>query len=205
MAGQESAAQIAGWIAGGLIALGMTACTPRTPLTREEFLAETTRVYPGKAPAEVMTAAEDLLRLADPRTQFQYRDDGFTAYRPLVVFAVIAMVTGTVTVDFKAAPADDGGTKATVAMGVLAAGSAVMPTGSGGYSLAPTGTAGAPPAGNHAYRLFWQRMNHLLGDGDRWVACYDTPFKLNDADAIWGSAEALCAGAPDKLPPKTAQ
>jgi hypothetical protein len=145
---------------------GLAACASPPQLTREQWLAETTRTYPNHTPAQVLDAAREVFVLADGDDfVFGYPDAlTMTASRFWMVYAVLSGVSGTdmwrVTVD--------------------ASGQAHVSV-----------ERQWPVTNPHLYRLFWDRLEYALGERDVWASCEDYRYSSTLAP---GGLDALCSG-----------
>lgn len=145
--------------AGVLAVAGCT--TPPKIADRNDYLAEGTRTYTGETRERVIRAAETLLKTADPGDfEFRHQANGFTGYRSYFVYLVLAGERGQDKWDFHTQEAT-GGVEASVS--VSKAGIA----GGGGTMVAFNEAVQWIPL----YRLFWKRMDYMLGKRPDWVSC----------------------------------
>lgn len=135
--------------------------TPPKIADRADYLAEGTRVYQGETRERVIQAAETILKISDPEDfEFRHQPSGFTGYRKYLIYLVLAAERGQDKWDFHA-DEKPGGVEASVS--VSKAGVA-----SGGYSAtAFEGAVQWIPL----YRLFWKRMDYMLGKRPDWTTC----------------------------------
>lgn len=165
-----------------VVLLAGCAAQPK-PLSREEWLAATTRTYEAKNKEQVIAAAERVLRLADGDDfTIVHADDGFDATRDWMAFIVIGLVTGTDRWAFRAIE-ESGGVKASVQVSLNASG-----TSANGI---PTSVTGGLINGPALYELFWERMDYLLGLRGQWMDCKEAD-ALRDTGATWGNNNPLC-------------
>jgi hypothetical protein len=166
----------------GLAALPLAACMPAPKVeSHAEWLAEATRAYPGERPERVISAAEAVLRHADPGDlAFDYRVGGFTAERKFLVYAVLAAAEGEDRWTFNASGAGDGA-KANVALVERA-----RVHGAGGARQVRSNRQQIG-----TFRLFYARIDYLLGRRPDWVACREAPAKLALPPEAPGT-EGLC-------------
>lgn len=154
-------------------------CFSGPMLDREAQITETTRTYPDKAKADVLAAAEELLRSVDgKKTTVTYTESGLKATRNY-----FSMSTGDSGVATWTVSADAAGKGTTVTI-------AASQTRSRGYDL--------PVTGNASYRLFFSRLDYLLGLSTTWVDCYQAASL--EASGSFGKPHALCLGAPQVTP-----
>lgn len=161
----------AGWRAAltGVAAMGLAGCVSAPKVeSHAEWLAEATRTYAGEAPERVIAAAEAVLRHADPGDfTFDYRLGGFRAERRFLVYAVLAAAEGEDRWTFTASRAG-GGARASVHLTERAR---VHGTGGMRQSQATLQQIGT-------FRLFYARIDHLLGRRPDWVTCREAPARL---------------------------
>ena len=139
-----------------------TACAaPHAVIDRSDFLAEGTRTYNGQPRERIIEAAQFVLKYSDPQ-DFEFRDNltGFVGLRRFVVYAVVAAAVGREKWEFTTEP-HGAGVRASV--NVSEAGQV-----SGSYSSAPFEGRMASVA---LYRLFWNRVDYMLGRRPDWVSC----------------------------------
>lgn len=179
-----------------LAALLLQGCAsgPRKQLSREEWIASTSRVYSGITREQAIAAAERVLRLADGDDfQVVHSQDGFDAVRDWMAFAVIVLVTGK---DYWSVRVmdDPGGVKMTVQSSVTADSTSPTPTTSKGTWVAassPMVAGGRPVDGPALYELFFARVDYLLGLNPRWSTCEEANAR-SESGATWGANRALC-------------
>lgn len=178
----------------------LAACTQGERVgSHDDWLKEATRVWPGETRSRIIAAAESVIRQADPRdTTVEYSRNGFTARRRFLIYAVIATASGTETWTFSSAENEQG---ASAAVRIIQRGTAQA----GGQS--------ERFRENQVYlgslRLFYARMDHLLGRRPDWITCSEAPAKLALPPGNPG-LQSLCsathqgrdAPAPSPVPPK---
>jgi hypothetical protein len=183
-------------------ALACAACTPaRRVASHDEWLREATRVWPGETRARVIAAAERVVKHADPRdTTIEYNRHGFSARRRFFVYALIASASGTETWTFSSAEN---------AMGASATVRIIQ------RGTAQAGSQSERFRENQVYlgslRLFYARIDYLLGRRPDWVRCADAVERL-DLPAAAPGLQSLCslthqgrdAPPPPMAPPKPA-
>jgi len=166
-----------------LLALLAAACArPERVGSHADWVREATRVWPGETKARVIAAAEAVVKHADPRdTQLEYSRQGFVARRKFFIYAVIATAQGEDRWTFQAAENEEG---ASASVRIIERGTATAGRTSAGFreNLVQVGSL----------RLFWARIDHLLGRRPDWIACSQAVEKL----ALPASApglEGLCS------------
>jgi hypothetical protein len=178
----------------------LAGCAPAARVTTHaDWMKEATRSWPGETRARVIAAADAVVKHADPKdTAVEYNHHGFTARRKFLVYALIATASGTETWTFSSAE-NALGTSATV-------------------RIIQRGTA---QAGSHSerfrenqvylgsLRLFYARIDYLLGRRPDWITCSEAAAKLALPEGAPG-LQSLCslthqgrdAPAPQRVPPK---
>jgi hypothetical protein len=182
------------------LALVLAACaTGERPSNHADWLKEATRVWPGETQARLIAAAEAIVRHADPAdTTLEYSKSGFLARRKFVIYAVIAAAVGEDRWTFAASENAEG---ASASIRIIQRGTAMSGSSSERFRDNQTDVGGL--------RLFYSRMDYLLGRRPDWVTCEAAPAKLSLAADKPGT-DALCgltlqgrdAPPPPKLPPK---
>lgn len=148
--------------AAAVACLFIASCAaPPRMADRTDFLAEATRVYAGETRERVIRAAEAVLKITDPGDwEFRHQANGFTGYRSYFVYLVIAAERGQDKWDFQALDRA-GGVEASVSVSKVGVGGA-------GYTVAAFNeTVPWLPL----YRLFWKRMDYMLGKRADWAGC----------------------------------
>lgn len=172
--------------------LVLASCASQQLETRDQWLAETQRIYRDRDAEQVIRAAEAVLKNADPDDiSFAHTTDGFTARRRWLVYVVIASAAGTNVYEFKAVPTPEG-TKATIRIDSQG-------QNSDGNRL------DGPVSVLASYRLFFNWLEYALGKGGNWITCERAEAELKIANA--GMAPGLCApgimsGGQPPVPPK---
>jgi len=176
------------------------AAAPHQVRDRDDYLAEATRVFPGESRERVLKAAETVLKISDPADfEFRYTLTGFTGLRRYFIYAVLAAANGREKWDFMTEP-DPTGLRASVSISEEG-------TATGGYSQNRyEGAMASVPL----YRLFWSRVEYMLGKRPDWVTCDQAAAQLAESNTNSNSAlGGLCgptsdgrnAPAPEQLPP----
>ncbi len=177
-----------------LLPILLAACARAERVTSHaEWMREATRVWPGETKARVIAAAEAVVKHADPRdTKLEYSRQGFVARRKFFYYAVIATVDGEDRWTYYASENAEGA--------------------SASVRLIQRGTATAGRVGerfreNQVYlgtlRLFFARIDHLLGRREDWILCRDAVAKLSlppEAPGLHGLCSLSHQGA-DAPPP----
>lgn len=175
------------------------ASAPHQMQDRSDYLAEGTRIYSRESRERVMQAAEIVLKASDPTDfEFRYTLTGFTGLRRYFVYAVVATASGREKWDFLTEPAGSDGIRASVS--VSEAG-----TTTASYSSQPYENAMASVP---LYRLFWNRVDYMLGKRPDWVSCADATAELEathtNALALGGlcgpTSDGRNAAPPEPLP-----
>ncbi len=195
-------------IAAFLLPAILAACvTPRT-MTREEMLDVTSRTYCGVTKEQMLKAAEDVLRLNDPKdVAIAWPDENtMLARHRWLVYFVFGVGSGEHVWQVRAAdPGDDGCLKAHVLVSNAAGAStygAFGMTSTGAYTVSP-GTIPIPgnvvnqPA---VYELFWAQVDYMLGRRSSWPTCDEWDKKVEGGET-YGNMEPLCLFVNDQLSP----
>jgi hypothetical protein len=167
---------------------------------RSDFLAEAQKDFPGETRERVISAAETVLKISDPDDfEFRYTMTGFTGLRRYFIYAVLAAAQGREKWEFTTEQLPNG---MRAAITVSEAGTTV-----GGNSSTPyEGQMASVPL----YRLFWARVEYVLGRRSDWVTCDEAAKPLqasntNAAAALGGLCGATSNGRdappPNQLPP----
>lgn len=190
-------------LAGVFFSVSECAAPPRME-DRQDFLAEATRTYEGETQERVIGAALNVLRQSDPRNfQFENSFNGFTGYRKYFIYAVIAASQGTDKWIFDT-QVSGGGVRALVT--ASDSGEAVSSNTRTRYSER---LASVP-----LYRLFWSRVDYVLGRRPDWITCDEAQAALDAAKmsapiGLSGLCGPTSAGRnnppPDRLPPLSAR
>jgi len=196
-----------GLLATAAVAVVLQACSaPHQIRDRGDFLAEATREYPGETRERVIRAAETVMKISDPPDwDFQHNLHGFTGLRRFTVYAVLAAGQGREKWELLVEQPDPKLVRASVTISEAG-------TVSNGYTTTPyEGAMASIPL----YRLFWKRMDYMLGRRPDWVTCDEAAKELeatntNVAAALSGLCGPTSSGrdapAPEPLPalPKAA-
>jgi hypothetical protein len=186
------------------LALGLclSACAaPHQIVDRTDFLAEATRIYSGETTERVIEAAQRVLKQSDPgNVEIRNTLNGFTALRPFVIYLVLSSARGSEKWDFTADRDATGGVRA---------GLTVSETGEV-YSITSTPQhADAALASVPLYRLFWSRVDYVLGHRENWPTCEGAEADLratntNTVTALGGLCGPTSGGRnaqpPERLP-----
>lgn len=174
-------------VAAALVAASVSGCVSHQVRDRSDFLAEGVRTYSGESRERVVEAARTVLQVSDP-TDFEFRDTltGFTGLRRYVIYAVLAASNGREKWEFQTEP-DGKAVKAAIT--VSEAGVAT-----GGYSTTPyEGQMASVPL----YRLFWDRVDYMLGKRPDWVSCEQADAALKAAGTGSLALGGLCGPTSD--------
>jgi hypothetical protein len=182
------------------------ACTPPPQIVdRSDFLAEATRTYQGETTERLILAAQRVLEQSDPKG-FEFRNtlNGFEGLRKYFIYAVIASASGKERWDFTADRDPSGAVKAGLTVSDAGASQ-------GGYTRTPYDVQ---MASIPMYRLFWSRLEYVLGRNDNWQTCDDAEVqfhdtKINPLVALGGLCGPTSHGRdgepPERLAPLTKQ
>jgi len=168
-------------------------CTALKPMTREEYLDVTQRVYTDTNQNNVFAAAEKLFNLAD-KSDFvlQHTENSIIGTRQWSMYLILTAVFGSD--HWKVSAIDVGGvTKVSVmvttassqSLGIFDAESGTVDT------FMTPGLNGKPPVGPAVYELFWARMDYLLGKSDKWMTCEDMDVLIKEKKT-YGITAVLC-------------
>ncbi len=183
-----------------LLLLPLAACArPERTTSHADWLREATRTWPGETKARVIAAGEAVVKHADPRDiQVEYSKQGFVARRKFFIYAVLATADGEDRWTFHASENSEG---ASASVRVIQRGTA------------QSGRFSERFRENQVYvgsfRLFYARVDYLLGRRTDWISCSEAVVKLS-LPAQAPGLQALCsithqgadAPRPAKLPPK---
>jgi hypothetical protein len=135
---------------------------PHQIVDRADYVAEGTRTYTSVSREQVITAAETILKVSDPTDwDFRYDQGGFTGLRRYTVYAVLAAASGREKWQFETEVSGRNAIRASIT--ISDAGVA-----SGGYTVTPYE---GKMANVELYRLFWMRLDYMLGKRPDWVTC----------------------------------
>ena len=168
-------------------------CVTLKPMTREEYLDVTQRVYTDTNQNNVLAAAEKLFNLAD-KSDFvlQHTENSIIGTRQWSMYLILTAVFGSD--HWKVRAIDVGGvTKVSVmvtstysqSLGIVDADSGSVDT------IMTPGLNGTPPVGPAVYKLFWARMDYLLGQSNEWMTCKDMDVLIKEKETH-GNTEVLC-------------
>lgn len=170
-----------GWGLGIVLALLVASNGAAEPLSREQQLALSTRTY-AKSPAEIFAAVERLFLLADKQKDLTLTyPDAETMVVDRRHSALVLNVRYRWTI--KVTPVRQR-SQVNVALNTAAAGAFSRPGG------------GSPTVFPDALKLFYARLDVLLGQGGEWLSCKAYQQQVPDH----GIVDALCAGADDRQP-----
>ncbi len=187
-------------ILGIFLLLTLAACArPERTTSHADWMREATRIWPGETKARVIAAAEAVVKHSDPRDiQVEYSKQGFVARRKFFLYAVLATASGEDRWTFHASENAEG---ASASVRVIQRGTA------------QSGRFSERFRENQVYvgslRLFYARIDYLLGRREDWISCSQAVEKLT-LPAEAPGLQALCsithqgadAPPPSKAPPK---
>jgi hypothetical protein len=137
----------------------VTACASAPEPTREEWLAATQRTYDGVTADQVLAAAEQVFRLADPNdVAFEYGPGLLIARRDFWFYAVFAFTMTTEIWEVRAEDRAVGATHTSVRFY------------RDEYAFGTSGGSRGPD-NPELYALLWDRIDYLLGRRDSWPEC----------------------------------
>lgn len=190
-----------------LLTLTLASCAAKKQLTPEEAEAErerqiqmVTRVYEGKSQKDVLMAADRIFRLDDSDYVISHSETSLVAKRNWMVYLVITAAFGTDTWVVETFP-EGNATKVITRHSGQA--QSMMPTPTVGFNgqMGMTASTGPSMQGmstwSGPYRLFYERMDYLLGKKTDWIRCRDAK------DGYEGTLDPLCMCAEDLLPDGT--
>jgi hypothetical protein len=179
------------------LCLALAACAqPRKVDSHAEWMKEATRIYAGEDKARVIAAAEAVLKHADGAdTRFEYSLGGFVATRPFSLNALVAGVNGEDRWTFSVRGNKAG---AATALRVIRSGTATAANKRSRFR------DNAVYIGS--FRLFYARVEYVLGRRVDWVSCHRASTVLNLPEDSPGT-DLLCSlthqateAPPAKLP-----
>jgi hypothetical protein len=145
------------------IATGLAGCTsaPVQIADRNDYLAEATRIYPKEQKERVIRAAEAIIKISDPNdVEVRYVNDGFTAIRRYFIYAVLAASSGQEKWEFHV---DERAAAIEASLSISESGTVA---GGSSFNHFDSAMSSVP-----LYRLFWKRMDYMLGRRPDWVTC----------------------------------
>ena len=185
----------------------LSACAPKKQLTPEEAETErerqiqmVTRVYEGKTQKDVLMAADRIFRLDDSDYMVSHGETSMVAKRNWMLYLVLTAAFGTDTWTVETFP-EGNGTKVITRHSGQAQGLSPTPTVGFNGQMGMTATTGPAMQGISTwagpYRLFYERMDYLLGKRQDWIRCKDAK------EGYEGNLDPLCLCAEDLLPDGT--
>jgi hypothetical protein len=163
-------------------------------------MAEATRTYRGEPRERVIRAAEIVLKHSDPEDfEFRYNLGGFEGLRRYFIYAVFASATGRERWQFQTDIPEPG---------IILASISISEAGQVHGNRSSTPYEGAMPS-VPLYRLFWSRVDFVLGKNPTWVTCDDAAKELEATNTNLLALGGLCgptsdgrnAPPPEVLPP----
>ena len=174
-----------------IVGIGLGGCATKPKISEEEMKAAMTRTYQGVSSGQVMKASEKLLKMVDEK-RFQFTQSGnqLTATRSGEIFTGMysggkSRVSGVWLVNTKEMG------KSTVVKIEAAWKTEPLSTGLSSKVKRPEGTA--------VYKLFFSRLDNLLGKSNEWMTCEGMKKAIQQGEAS-GDIRMLCAYSDDKLP-----
>jgi hypothetical protein len=176
-----------------LITLIFSNCAVQPKLQgRSEWLSATTRNYEGVNKEDVLEAAEYLLRLADGNDfSISHQPDSLQARRDWISYILIFAGFGTDYWEVKAVDLPNGDIKTTVVISTQSQSSGITEISVSGGTPSMSPSFGDLINNPIVYKLFWSRMDYLLGKADRWLTCGEASKKFNVNNYSDGM-EVLC-------------
>lgn len=154
----------------------LSACASRPEIPREEFVKRTQRSYHGISQERIITAARQVLQLADgDDVKFTDLQDGFNADRSWFVFYGLGVSAGNEHWYVRLAQ-DGGATTMTTLVTQEQRGAVFIPiaVAPGITQVVPSGSSGpsgVPIDGLELYDIFYGRLDYLLGLAATWPDC----------------------------------
>jgi hypothetical protein len=166
---------------------------PERTTSHADWLKEATRTWHGETKARVIAAAEAVLKHSDPKDfTFEYSKSGFSARRRFFIYAVIATAEGEDRWTFAASDNSEG---ASASVRIIQRGTATAGRATERFRDNQTMVG--------SFRLFYARLDYMLGKRADWISCADAPIRLDLAREAPG-LQALCSmthQANDHAPP----
>ena len=175
----------------GMAFLSGCATSKHQELTREEWLATTTRTYEGIDREKIIKAAERLFRLADGDDfRIAHYEEGLYATRNWSVYVVLAATFGTDYWKLSVTP-DKKNVRASIQINTQSQAVSPMMVSNGAWAATSMPMSGSPVMGTAIYDVFWSRMDYLLGFRQDWMTCQIANQRVEHG-ITWGTNEALC-------------
>lgn len=164
-----------------LFGLGGCAVNQNKGMTRDQWIVETHRTYEDVTKEEVLRSVERLFVLADGDDfNFSHSENGIRATRNWMMYMIFAASQGVDTWDVEV---KEVGQNIRVQVSAYVSASAIVPVQVGGATSATnTGASGASVNHPNLYRLFWRRLDYLLGKSDHWMGCAEAEKHFSSAD-----------------------
>lgn len=181
-----------------LVPAALAACGQPIPLWTKDYAQEqTTRSYAGVPPAKLLAAAEQVVRLAGaPRdVQIKPTPAGAVADRYYVGFIGMRNVTIDYTFTLGVTPAGKG---SAIDLGMRAS---IADFSDDDLDILPSPYLNQPQIQiADPYKLFFARLDYLLGKRPDWVSCAEAPAKLGAVVALDPLCyQAVDAGTPPRI------
>ncbi len=177
-----------------LLAIGLSACMrPERSTNHADWLKEATRSWNGESKARVIAAAEAVLKHSDRQDfTFEYAKSGFSARRKFFIYAVIATAEGEDRWTFAVSENSEG---ASASVRIIQRGTATAGRATERFRDNQTMIG--------SFRLFYARLDYMLGKRTDWIGCADAATKLSlnrEAPGLQGLC-SITHQANDNAPP----
>jgi hypothetical protein len=169
-------------VAASIAIAALTGCNSAHQIVdRDDFLAEATRRYKNEDRERIIRAAEAVIRHSDPEdVEIRHTATGFTALRKYFIYAVVATQTGREKWEFSV---EDAPGEKVATVSISEAGNTY-----GHYTSTPfENTMNNIPL----YRLFWKRVDYVLGRRPDWGYC---AYEIEEVRAAGQNAAAALGG-----------
>lgn len=180
-----------GRVVGAFIFVALTcagcAKPAHTIVDRNDYVAEATRTYRGEPRERIIRAAEIVLKHSDPQDfEFRYNLGGFEGLRRYFIYAVFASANGRERWQFQTDIPEPGAVVASVSISEAG-------TVHGQTSTPYEGSMPSVPL----YRLFWSRVDFVLGKNPNWVTCEEAAKELEATNTNVLALGGLCGPTSD--------
>ena len=160
-------------------------------MDRDQWIVETHRTYEDVTKEEVLRSVERLFVLADGDDfNFSHSENGIRATRNWMTYMIFAASQGVDTWDVEV---KEVGRNTSVQVSAYVSASAIVPVQVGGATSATnTGASGSSINHPSLYRLFWRRLDYLLGKSDHWMGCGEAEKHFSSVDGGPYGISLLC-------------
>ena len=167
-------------------------CAVHKPMTRQQALNATQKTYTDISKDKFFQAAEKLFRLNDgPDFNFSYTENQLIAKNNFAVFLGLGFSIGTDTWEINVQEKEK---HLKAKLNITHKARPLI------CFIIPFPASSHSPDGPLVYKLFWKRMDYLLGKSDTWPTCADAK-KWTKHDDVWGNINILCRpGTKNKIP-----